>query len=77
MKTLLVLLVFLAGVFVGHFVIPQDDSCVWDIMEDPRGCWIAWDDGTYSWKSPICKLGTIEPGQKKTIMINPFEEIEK
>jgi hypothetical protein len=71
-KYIIILVVFLIGVFIGHFIIPQNDDCVWDISEDPRGCVIAWDDGTYSWKSQIYNLGTIKAGESK--VINLFEQ---
>lgn len=65
---LAILLTFSVGLIIGH-KIPHNDDCVWDINKDPRGCTISWDDGTFSWKSRIIELGTLEPGEKKTIYL--------
>lgn len=62
----LVIFQFLMGFIVGCLW-PRNNDFVWDINKDSRGCLITWDDGTYSLKSPIYNLGTIEPGESKEV----------
>lgn len=62
------------GIGIG-FVIPHDQTFVWDIIKDLRACFIEWDDGTYSYKSREISLGTILPGENKVVYIK-FEEKE-
>lgn len=69
MKYWVIIIVFLVGMGVGYFV-PHDDSCVWNLWDDPRGCVIAWDDGTYSCKSRTIEIGTLQPGESREVMIN-------
>lgn len=74
MKKLLILLLaavlILSGIMIGWRAHPD---AKWDIGEDPRGCIIQWDDGTYTYKSRtrIIHLGDLKPGE--TITIQPFK----
>lgn len=64
-------IIFLAGVILGVIVTLwwTYDPVVWDLWEDPRGCVISWDDGTYSYKSREITLGTLKPGESKCVYI--------
>lgn len=63
------------GIFIGYSVHP---TCSWDIMDDPRSCYIYWDDGTVSWKSRITYIGKLEPGESKELKCEgtPLKEVE-
>ena len=68
MKYLITAVVFITGCFAGYWLHPNP---TWDIGEDDRACVISWDDGTYNYKSKRVKIGTLKPGESKTI--KPFE----
>jgi len=60
------IIIFMMGVLIGYFIHPDP---IWDIGEDERACTIIWDDGTASYKSCAIHIGTLEPGESKTIEI--------
>jgi len=62
------LIVFIVGGFLGWCMHPEP---MWDISEDKRSCLIYWDDGGISYKPRIRSLGTLKPGESKTIKITP------
>lgn len=68
--------IFITGVIIGY-CIPHEFKAMWNLWDDPRGCIIAWDDGTFSYKSPIRKLGTIKPGEKKKFYLLGQTETEE
>ena len=64
---LIVICVFAVGYYAGY---GHRDGQGWDISKDPRACIIEWDDGTYSIKSRIYHVGTIDPGEIITVPEN-------
>jgi hypothetical protein len=59
--------IFISGSLFGYWIHPNP---IWDISKDKRACVIKWDDGTYSFKSKIMQLGTLQPGESKTIEVS-------
>jgi hypothetical protein len=58
---------FLIGFLAGYLSYPDPG---WDILKDPRSCIIEWDDGTFSYKTKIHKLGDLGPGESIIIPEN-------
>jgi len=62
-------ILFFFGFLIGRWSVPKPS---FDIDRDERGCIVAWDDGTYSYKSRTIHLGTLNPKESKIIDIGSF-----
>lgn len=70
------LLLAIVGGYWWGWTAHAKSGLVWNLWDDPRGCIISWDDGTYSYKGRQINLGTIQPGESREIEVD-FDIKEK
>jgi len=73
-KVMVAVVFFCLGFGLSGYLNEREEVIEWNLWDDPRGCWIWCDDGTYSYKSRMMMLGDLEPAETATFELTPMAD---